>query len=301
MEQAGGQPQVKFSRISSFGLVVLAYITAVSGALFTIAVLGVERPFATLVLADLLATAIVFAFSMALNNGSVYDPYWSVIPPFMALYWLGNADDGADGWRQTLVVVLVFAWGIRLTFNWARGWPGLHHEDWRYVDLYRKWPTPKWVTSAVAIHFLPTIQVLIGSLALIPALARGSNALNLLDALAWLVTAGAILIETVADEQLRDFNRTKQPGDIMDRGLWAYSRHPNYFGELSFWWGLFLFAIAADASYWWTIVGPLAMMALFHFASVPMLDERSLRRRPGYAEHMRRVSAIIPWARKDEG
>jgi steroid 5-alpha reductase family enzyme len=109
-----------------------------------------------------------------------------------------------------------------------------------------------------------------------------------------IVTGSAVLIELVADEQLRRFTRRKQSGDIMTEGLWAWSRHPNYFGELCFWWGLFLFGFSADPSYWWTIVGPVAMTLMFHFASIPMLDRRSLERRPGYAEHMQRVNAVIP-------
>ena len=81
----------------------------------------------------------------------------------------------------------------------------------------------------------------------------------------------------------------------MTTGLWAYSRHPNYFGEIMFWWGLFIFALAADSCYWWTIAGPLVITILFLFISIPMMDKRSLGRRPGYEEHMERVSALIPW------
>jgi steroid 5-alpha reductase family enzyme len=245
-----------------------------------------------LVAVDLVATIVVFAFSMRWRNGSVYDPYWSVVPPLIALYWVANAE-AALGLRQVVVTTLVFAWGIRLTGNWVRGWPGLHHEDWRYGELYRT-PLPKWAVSLVAIHLLPTVIVLLGCLALVPALAVGDDPWGMLDSVALLVTAGAVLVETVADEQLRRFARTRAPGDIMRDGLWAWSRHPNYFGELSFWWGLSLFGLAADASAWWTVVGPLAMTAMFVFASIPMLDRRSLARRPGYAEHMQRVAALVP-------
>jgi steroid 5-alpha reductase family enzyme len=66
---------------------------------------------------------------------------------------------------------------------------------------------------------------------------------------------------------------------------------------MSFWWGLFLFGFSANTSYWWTIIGPISMTVMFHLASIPMLDQRSLQRRPGYAEHMRRVNAVLPWFR----
>ncbi len=86
-------------------------------------------------------------------------------------------------------------------------------------------------------------------------------------------------------------------GRVADRGLWRFSRHPNYLGEIGFWWGMWLFALAAAPDWWWTVVGPLAMVLLFAFVSVPMMDRRSLARRPAYAEHMRRVPALFPLPR----
>jgi steroid 5-alpha reductase family enzyme len=281
----------RLGRVESFALVVLAYVVALAAALWMVAP-PAEVSLRALFLADVLATFVVFGFSLRLDNGSVYDPYWSVVPPLIALYWVGHAAAHASGERQLVVTALVFAWGIRLTYNWARGWGGLHHEDWRYVDLYAR--GPKWLISLFGIHLFPTIQVFLGCLALLPALGRGAAPWNALDGIALIVTAGAILIETVADEQLRRFAKRGESGAIMAEGLWAWSRHPNYFGELSFWWGLFLFALAADGA-WWTVVGPLAMTLMFWFASIPMLDRRSLERRPGYAAHMARVGAIVPW------
>jgi steroid 5-alpha reductase family enzyme len=193
-----------------------------------------------------------------------------------------------------LVVALVVAWAVRLTWNWARGWPGLHHEDWRYGLLYERAPLPPWLTSLLGIHLFPTVQVWLGCLAFAPALGWGARPLGLLDALAVFVTGGAILLETVADEQMRAFARTKQPGDVMTRGLWARSRHPNYLGEIGFWTGLALFGLAADPSWWWSLLGPVAMIVMFVTASIPMLDTRSIERRPGYADHMRRVPALLP-------
>jgi steroid 5-alpha reductase family enzyme len=116
-----------------------------------------------------------------------------------------------------------------------------------------------------------------------------------LDALATAVTLGAIIIEAVADDQLRAF-RSAGPseGAICHSGLWQYSRHPNYFGEISFWVGLFLFGLASQGP-WWIGAGVPAMVALFLGTSIPMAERRSLRRRPHYAEHQRRVSKLLPW------
>jgi steroid 5-alpha reductase family enzyme len=127
------------------------------------------------------------------------------------------------------------------------------------------------------------------------ALTQGTTALSWIDVVAFAVTAAAITIETIADQQLVAFSKLKAPGDILKTGLWACSRHPNYFGELSFWWGLYLVGLAADASHLWTIAGPLAMTGMFLGVSIPWMDRRSCARRPEYAEHMKRVSALVPW------
>ncbi len=114
-----------------------------------------------------------------------------------------------------------------------------------------------------------------------------------------MVTASAIAVEALADRQLHRF--AAEPANrerIADVGLWRWSRHPNYVGEIGLWCGLWLFGLASAPSWWWTAVGPLTMVALFVFVSVPMMDRRSLARRSGYAEHMRRVAPLLPWPRK---
>ena len=80
----------------------------------------------------------------------------------------------------------------------------------------------------------------------------------------------------------------------MMSGLWAWCRHPNYLGEMGFWWGLWLLGIAADAGVWWTVVGPISITLLFVGISIPMIDRRHVARRPGYAEHMRAVPSLLP-------
>lgn len=290
-------------RRRSFVHVAIAYAVATVAAIAAgYAVRGDGELFSALV-ADLCATLVVFCFSVGHDNSSVYDPYWSVVPPALAGWWMFHPA-GADGdpIRQWLVLVLVFVWGARLTWNWARGWPGMHHEDWRYVDYRRKAGAGYWVLSFFGIHLFPTVLVFLGCLSIWVAMTSATR-FGPLDVAAVVLTAGAIAIEAVADEQLRAFRRSSPPpGAIMDRGLWAWSRHPNYFGELSFWWGLWLFAVAAEPGLLWTLVGPAAMTALFFGVSIPLLDRRSVERRPAYADHIERVSGIIPLPpRRDRG
>lgn len=247
--------------------------------------------------ADLVATMVIFGFSRAYRNSSLYDPYWSVIPPLLAAYWfLADAAIEVNAWRAMLVIVLVWAWAIRLTANWATYWGGLSHEDWRY-PLVRDRAGPKaavWV-DLFGIHLFPTLQVFLGCLPIYAVMTRGIEPLGVLDLIAAIVTLGAITIETVADLQLHAFIAKRREGGFIRSGLWAWSRHPNYFGELSFWWGLMLFGLAAaPESWWWVMPGALAMTGMFWFASIPLMDRRSVERRPAYAGYMRDVSALVP-------
>ncbi|MFT3774022.1 MAG: DUF1295 domain-containing protein [Minicystis sp.] len=284
------------SRARAFLYITVAYVVALAVAWLVVRWLGPSvSPIRAIAFADVAATVTVFAFSVGANNTSVYDPYWSVAPiviaPYLALHETAAEAPIA---RQVLVCALVIVWGVRLTYNWARGFHGLSHEDWRYVDFRNKLGRGYWAMSFAGLHMFPTVQVYLGCLPLSVALTS-ARPLGGLDIVAAVVTLGAIVIETVADEQLRAFRREKREGEIMARGLWAYSRHPNYFGEVGFWWGLFLFALACDPGAWWTGIGAVAITAMFLFASIPLIDKRSAERRPAYAEHMKRVSAFVPW------
>ncbi len=272
------------------------YVVALVGAVLVGVVQRDWHPIAVGALADLVATVLVFGASVWLNNSSVYDPYWSLAPIPIAVHWALLTPQGDSGVlvRQLCVLGLVCWWGLRLTANWARGWSGLDHEDWRYEDFRRTTGRWYWLVSFAGIHVFPTVQVFLGCLALWPALT-GNRPLGLWDVAGVIVTLGAISIEALADRQLRAFvTGPKRPGEVLERGLWSWSRHPNYFGELSFWWGLFLFGMAGDPHAWWAGAGALAITLMFRFASVPLIEKRMLERRPNFAEVQARVSMLVP-------
>lgn len=281
------------SRSRSFAVIIATYVVAAAVAVGIVSAAD-WHPGWEIVVSYYAATAVTYVVIQLTGNGSVFDAYWSVIPPIVGVAMAIGAD-GASGPRQAVLLIIFGLWGLRLTYNWAVGWPGLHHEDWRYVMFKDKGVMPAAAVDATVVTGFPTMQLVLGSLPLVPALVRGDNAFGWLDIVAAVVMTGALLIETVADEQLRAFVRSdEKSGAILKTGLWGHIRHPNYLGELGVWLGLFLFGLAADPSYWWTGVGFVAMWAMFVFASIPMLDERSVERRPGYEEHMKRVPSLIP-------
>lgn len=274
-----------------------AYAAAAAAAAAVGSLTSGWSPVWSAAVADLAATLVVFGFSVGLDNSSMYDPYWSVAPAVIAPWWLARLGGfvGPTAVRQAVVLAVVLAWAVRLTWNWMRRWGGLQDEDWRYAD-YRRLGPLYWPVSFAGFHLMPTVLVFVGCLSLLPALSPVSRALNILDLAALVVAGGAVLVETAADRQLWAFLAVRRRGQILETGLWAFSRHPNYFGEVSFWWGLWLFGLAGDPTKWWTIAGPLGITALFLGISVPMMDRRMLARHPSYAAHMRRRSAFLPWA-----
>lgn len=276
--------------------ITFAYIVTLGIAWGALEVLD-QSPLWNMFWADIAATVAIFVFSRLYKNSSFYDAYWSVIPPLIALYWtMAATAQGIDMTRAWLVVILVWLWGVRLTANWATFWPGLEHEDWRYGPI--KTNAGKWNALAdfSAIHLFPTVIVFAACLPIYAAVAMDARPLNALDYLAAAVTLIAILIELVSDIQLHRFLTHRKPGEIMKTGLWALSRHPNYFGEWLFWAGLALFGLAAvPSAWWWVLPGAIAMLVMFLVASIPMIDKRSVERRPEYQAHMARVSGFVPW------
>ncbi|MEI7499585.1 MAG: DUF1295 domain-containing protein [Bacteroidota bacterium] len=270
---------------------------------------------------------IIFMGSVDFNNSSVFDPYWSIAPPMMAIYYLvlviiqqsiggqtanpGNvtmvtdkmlfnfSDIGKrllDSPRITLFFIITLAYSARLTWNFLRGWPGLKHEDWRYVNFRKSSGKAYWVVSFFGIHLFPALMVFGGTLSIWVVVVEDLRGLNLLDILAIGVTSGAIILEAIADRQLRKFVlHNRETGKTMSRGLWALSRHPNYLGEILFWWGLYLFALASNPLFWWVIIGPAAITLMFLFASIPMIEKRMIERRTDYPEYMKKVPMLIPW------
>jgi steroid 5-alpha reductase family enzyme len=186
--------------------------------------LRAQHPLVVAAAADIAGNIVIFGF-------------WTLLP------------FGGDEYRQLIILTLTAIWGARLTFNWARGWKGLKHEDWRYVDLRASSGKAYWLVSFAGIQMFPTAIVFLGCLAMFYAIT-------------------------------------------------AYSRHPNYLGEITFWWGLFLFGVAADTRFWWTIIGPLAMTILFVFISIPMIEKRHLKRRQDYPEIIRQIPMLLPLPRR---
>ncbi len=284
------------SKIISSVIIAITYLLVFFVICYIFPALPFSQKMVKVLIADIIATILVFIVSVIFNNSSVYDPYWSVAPPVIVIYLMKIYPEGNEI-RQFVLLTLVLFWSIRLTVNWWRGWQGMKHQDWRYTSIAEKTGKFYWPVSFLGIHFMPTVFVFLGCLPMWYALSS-SEPFNIYDVVAALFTFSAILIEWIADEQLIKFRKTSSGKSFMNTGLWAVSRHPNYLGEISFWGGVFLFAVSATglihSNGMWTIIGFISMILLFKFISIPLMEKRNIARKEGYQEYVKKVPALLP-------
>jgi len=285
-----------YTKIFSSLIILLIYLFAFLIVYHEFHLLSFTQTMINVLIADIAATALIFIFSIIFNNSSIYDPYWSVVPPLIVIYLMKIFPDG-DHSRQLVISALVLLWSARLTVNWFRGWNGIRHQDWRYTSISEKAGKWYWPVSFAGIHLMPTIFVFLGCLPLWYSMSDTSP-FNVYDLFAGLFTFSAILTEWIADEQLRRFRRSNSEDSFIRSGIWTYSRHPNYLGEISFWGGIYLFVISSSllSSFtgYWTIIGLLSMIILFKFISIPIMEKRNKSRKSGYKEYIDQVPALLP-------
>ena len=247
----------------------------------------------------LVAGAITWALSVPKRNVTIVDTLWPLLFVIAAAaYTLAAPGRGA---RATLLMVLVAAWGLRLAAYLA--WRNRGHEEDRRYRAIRRRNEPNFTFKSLYLIFgFQALLAWVISLPLAGGIAggiAGSAPLGLLDALGAALCAVGIAFEAGGDWQLARFKADPaNAGRVLDRGLWRYTRHPNYFGDFCVWWGFYLMALSAGA--WWTIVGPLIMsFLLLRFSGVRLLERDIGERRPAYAEYVRRTNTFFPGPRKD--
>lgn len=294
MSQEIGRDRLSSRRGGLFA-VALLYLLVI--LLWALSAIRLELPLLLeSALLDLGATVFVFAASLALNNSSLYDPYWSVIPPVLCLSWaLAYPEAQTDS--SALMLGMLALWALRLTANWASSWRGPQHEDWRYREFRARFGRLYWLVSLGAVHLFPTVVVFAASIPLYYGFTGVAFAGDVLAFVGAVISALAITIEAVADRQLADYRKSGDRRPLQS-GMWAYSRHPNYFGEILFWLGALVFGYARGAP-WWTAAGFVGVVLVFALYSIPKMDAR-IRGRCASGEDLEAwedIPALIPGIR----
>jgi steroid 5-alpha reductase family enzyme len=242
----------------------------------------------------LAGAALTWTVSVAKRNVTIVDTLWPLLFVIATAVYVGLQPAPAP--RAWLVLALVTLWGLRLATYLA--WRNFGHEEDRRYQAIRRRNEPNFALKSLWLIFgFQAALAWVISLPLAGA-AAGAASLGLLDVLGVMLFAVGLFFEAVGDLQLARFKSDPaNAGRVMDRGLWRWTRHPNYFGDFCVWWGFYLLALAAGA--WWSIAGPLIMsFLLLRFSGVRLLERDIGERRPAYAEYVRRTNAFFPGRRK---
>ena len=283
-----------YKKENSLFVVLITYILTIILTICITSTIHFNNEWMMILFAHSVATIGIYISSLIFNNSSMYDPFWSVAPIPIIIYLAYFSNNLVlNDLYTSLVVFVVLFWAIRLTHNWTMVWDGLHEEDFRYIDLKQGNLLKKEIVNFFGIHYIPTLQV---NVSLLPIFFVFTNTVTNYK---WILVGAtisicAVILQIISDKQMRDFKlNISNKNKIMNLGLWKYSRHPNYLGEVMFWIGLYIMAISVSDVPNWLILSPLSMVVLFVFISCPMMDERSLKKRPGYKEYMHKTSQLL--------
>jgi len=236
-----------------------------------------------------IAVVLVWAVSLRLRNVSIVDSAWSLLFALAAFTYASSVGGSP---RVVLVLALVSVWALRLSvyITW-RNWG--HAEDARYQEI-RARNQPNFEFKSLYLVFL--LQALLAWIISLPLLGSilSSAPLNVFDVAGGVLWVTGMIFEAGGDWQLARFKANPaNKGAVMDRGLWRYTRHPNYFGDFCVWWGFYLIAVGCGA--WWSVPGPLLMsLLLMRVSGVSLLEKDIGKRRPKYADYIRRTNAFFP-------
>lgn len=278
---------LKQNRTASFVIITLIYILAAACGIAVYNILTFSW-WLNLLIADAAATVLTFVFSVLLCNASVYDPYWSVQPiVILAAFAIGKELTAV----RVLLLATVVIWGVRLTANWAYTFIDLTHQDWRYTMLKEKTGKMYPFVNFTGIHMVPTLIVYACTLPAVYAFLHDS-VWNAGSITFFFVSLGSAVLQGAADFQMHRF-RKNRTGNFMRDGLWKYSRHPNYLGEILMWWGIALSVVSVFPNRWYLTAGALANTILFLAVSIPMADGRQSRKM-GFAEYKNETRMLLP-------
>lgn len=279
---------IKNNKALSLLVILLMYIIAFAIGYFIYITLPFEFYYSFLI-ADVAATIVIFIFSLIFNNASCYDAYWSVLPLAAVIMLLFQSDVNIV---RLLIAIAVIGWGLRLTMNWIYTFDNLNWIDWRYKDLKEKSKGLYPLVNFFGIHLFPTLIVYFCFLPVLYVFHYDVT-LNPFVVVFFALAIFAFSMQGIADLQMHHF-RKNRTSTFIRTGLWKYSRHPNYLGEIMMWWMVAMFAIFALNGYYYLILGAVFNTCLFVFISIPLAEKHQRSRKEGFDEYKSETRMLLP-------
>ena len=242
--------------------------------------------------ANVAATVIIWIIGNIFKTASIYDPYWSVQTIIIAILLI--IEKGTISIGTIIFIIPILLWSIRLTYNFITTFHDLSYVDWRYKMLKEKTKIFYPIVNLLGIHLVPTIIVYVASIPLFYYILNDIT-FNYLSIIGIIIMLIAISFEYFADINMHSFIKNrKSRSEINRNGIWKYSRHPNYFGEILFWYGLALFVIIPDINQIQLIIGPILNNLLFLCISIPMAEKNMSKYKDDFLNYKKSVRMLIP-------
>lgn len=246
-----------------------------------------------ILIANVVSTIVIYIIGCIYKTASIYDPYWSiqtvVIYICLMIYYktinVGNV----------IFLICILFWAIRLTYNFIHGFNDISYIDWRYKMLKEKTNKLYPIVNLLGIHLVPTLIVYFAS---IPSFLYviNNNDFELINVVGLLIMILATLLELISDYNMIQFKKVrKDKNEIINIGLWKHSRHPNYLGEILFWYGVAITFILSNVSLWYVIIGAILNTLLFVFISIPMAENHLSSYKENYSEYKQSTRMLLPF------
>ncbi len=281
------------NKVIGLSIMLITYLVAITIGIFTF--FGCEKLglyyLVSVLIADVVATLLVYISGVIFRTSSMYDPYWSVQTFVIYACLLSHYHN----WNINNIIVFsaMVLYSIRLTVNFIIGFDSLKYVDWRYRMLKEKTGVFYQAVNLLGICMFPTIVVYAAS---VPAfvLATLPMDFNPLIFIGVAVILLGTLLELIADIQMKKFIKIrKDRSEIINIGLWNYSRHPNYLGEIAIWFGLATCLVALAPNYWYYYAGAVINLIMFLIISIPMEERHMKEYKPGMDEYIRKTSMLL--------
>lgn len=249
--------------------------------------------YVSILLANIIATVVVWLCGVIFKTASVYDPYWSVQTVCVGLglmIYYKNFNFG-----NILFLIVICLWAVRLTYNFITTFSDLSYIDWRYKQIKEKTGYFYQLVNLLGICMVPTLVVHFASIPFYTYIINGYD-FSLLSIIGIVIMLLGTLLELVSDLNMHKFQKIRtSKSQIINVGLWKYSRHPNYLGEILFWYGVALFTILHNLSDWYLIVGAIINTCLFLFISIPLAENHLSSYKENYNEYKKETRMLLPF------